>query len=399
MPSALATASIENADAPRNPKPKPPIIGPLGNAGPTAPLPPLPPFSPRTPSRGRHRERVVHDVRDVGLRRPRPSRRSRLALRRSASFATSAIVVFPSLNFCRRSAVDSLSALAAASSTSFAAPTRRPNIRCTWRRRVGADARLGGGRRRSASSTRPTAPGCRSPRPPPHPRRPPPPPRPPRPSVGRSSCPLSMRAEPGGSATRIGDQPGKHLGSAVDICPGQAPTPEFLSGRAQLGHSVRCDHSHVADTRVLVVDDEANITDLVATALRYEGFDVEVAGQRHRRAPLGGDVPARPRRARRDAPRPRRLRGREATPRRRPPRAGRVPDRPRLDRGEGQGPHRRRRRLRHQAVQPRGADRPGPRRAAPHRQRRARVARASSSPTSSSTTTPTRCGAAARASS
>ena len=33
----------------------------------------------------------------------------------------------------------------------------------------------------------------------------------------------------------------------------------------------------MADTRVLVVDDEANITDLVATALRYEGFSVEVA--------------------------------------------------------------------------------------------------------------------------
>ncbi len=30
-------------------------------------------------------------------------------------------------------------------------------------------------------------------------------------------------------------------------------------------------------TRVLVVDDEANITDLVATALRYEGFDVTTA--------------------------------------------------------------------------------------------------------------------------
>jgi two-component system OmpR family response regulator len=29
--------------------------------------------------------------------------------------------------------------------------------------------------------------------------------------------------------------------------------------------------------RVLVVDDEANITDLVATALRYEGYDVQVA--------------------------------------------------------------------------------------------------------------------------
>src|SRR3954454_16311528 len=34
----------------------------------------------------------------------------------------------------------------------------------------------------------------------------------------------------------------------------------------------------MGDTRVLVVDDEANITDLVATALRYEGFAVEVAG-------------------------------------------------------------------------------------------------------------------------
>ena len=33
----------------------------------------------------------------------------------------------------------------------------------------------------------------------------------------------------------------------------------------------------MGETRVLVVDDEANITDLVATALRYEGFDVEVA--------------------------------------------------------------------------------------------------------------------------
>jgi two-component system OmpR family response regulator len=36
--------------------------------------------------------------------------------------------------------------------------------------------------------------------------------------------------------------------------------------------------SPVSDaTRVLVVDDEANITDLVATALRYEGFDVTTA--------------------------------------------------------------------------------------------------------------------------
>src|SRR5919108_4929270 len=32
-----------------------------------------------------------------------------------------------------------------------------------------------------------------------------------------------------------------------------------------------------APLRVLVVDDEANITDLVATVLRYEGFDVQKA--------------------------------------------------------------------------------------------------------------------------
>ena len=35
--------------------------------------------------------------------------------------------------------------------------------------------------------------------------------------------------------------------------------------------------SSVEGLRILVVDDEANITDLLATALRYERFDVEVA--------------------------------------------------------------------------------------------------------------------------
>ena len=34
----------------------------------------------------------------------------------------------------------------------------------------------------------------------------------------------------------------------------------------------------MAPMRILVVDDEPNITDLVATALRYEGFDVATAG-------------------------------------------------------------------------------------------------------------------------
>ena len=34
--------------------------------------------------------------------------------------------------------------------------------------------------------------------------------------------------------------------------------------------------------RVLVVDDEPNITELVAMALRYEGFDVRTAGNGRR---------------------------------------------------------------------------------------------------------------------
>ena len=42
----------------------------------------------------------------------------------------------------------------------------------------------------------------------------------------------------------------------------------------------RRDHGRMPDSsaRVLVVDDEPNITDLVALALRYEGFDVQKAG-------------------------------------------------------------------------------------------------------------------------
>ena len=37
------------------------------------------------------------------------------------------------------------------------------------------------------------------------------------------------------------------------------------------------ERAETAKTRILVVDDEPNITDLVGTALRYEGFEVEVA--------------------------------------------------------------------------------------------------------------------------
>src|SRR4051794_14655746 len=49
----------------------------------------------------------------------------------------------------------------------------------------------------------------------------------------------------------------------------------------------------VVATRVLVVDDESNITDLVATALRYEGFEVEVRSSG--RGALEGVASFRPR--------------------------------------------------------------------------------------------------------
>ena len=45
--------------------------------------------------------------------------------------------------------------------------------------------------------------------------------------------------------------------------------------------------------RVLVVDDEPNIVDVISMALRFQGFDVESAGDGRGRARRGRDVPAR----------------------------------------------------------------------------------------------------------
>ena len=45
--------------------------------------------------------------------------------------------------------------------------------------------------------------------------------------------------------------------------------------------------------KILVVDDEPAIVDAVSTALRYEGFDVEEAVERPRRA-LDGDRASSP---------------------------------------------------------------------------------------------------------
>ena len=87
--------------------------------------------------------------------------------------------------------------------------------------------------------------------------------------------------------------------------------------------------------RVLVVDDEPNIVDVVSMALRFQGFG----------------APRRPARAGADH----------------------LPHGPRRDRRQDSRADDRRRRLRHQAVQPRGARRPDPLDPAAHRPRRARL--------------------------
>ena len=71
--------------------------------------------------------------------------------------------------------------------------------------------------------------------------------------------------------------------------------------------------------QILVVDDEPSIVDAVATALRYEGFDVREAATGRAALAAAQDDAARPRRARRDAPRPRRPRGHAPAARRRHP--------------------------------------------------------------------------------
>jgi two-component system, OmpR family, response regulator len=65
----------------------------------------------------------------------------------------------------------------------------------------------------------------------------------------------------------------------------QGSGPRFPSANTQPTGTRTGDMQTMADEktdetgrRVLVVDDEASITDLVATVLRYEGFEVEVAG-------------------------------------------------------------------------------------------------------------------------
>ena len=138
--------------------------------------------------------------------------------------------------------------------------------------------------------------------------------------------------------------------------------------------------------RILVVDDEPDLLELVRFNLSQAGFEVETAHGRPGGAREGPAPAARPRGARPDAPRPARDRGLPAAADR--PRARRPPhpdahralggDRPR------RRPRARRRRLRHEALQPARARPARARHPAPHaRRRRAAEAAPRAAPSSS----------------
>ena len=122
--------------------------------------------------------------------------------------------------------------------------------------------------------------------------------------------------------------------------------------------------------RVLVVDDEPNIVDVVSMALRFQGFEVESAGTGARGA-LGRRPRSSPHLIVLDVMLPD-MEGFEVAQRLGAAArhgADHLPHRARRDRGQDPRPHHRRRRLRDQAVQPRGAGRADPHRscAAPAR--------------------------------
>ena len=67
-----------------------------------------------------------------------------------------------------------------------------------------------------------------------------------------------------------------------------------------------------ARPRLLVVEDDPNIVELLSASLRFAGFDVTAVTNGADAVSVGPRGPARPRRAGRDAPRSRRLRGHPA---------------------------------------------------------------------------------------
>ena len=115
-----------------------------------------------------------------------------------------------------------------------------------------------------------------------------------------------------------------------------------------------------AEARLLVVEDDPNIVELLSASLRFAGFTVQTAASGA--AAVDAARESRPDLVVLDVMLPD-LDGFEVVKRMRGggrPYAGGVPDRPGRDRGQDPRPDARRRRLRDQAVQPRGVDRADP---------------------------------------
>ena len=149
--------------------------------------------------------------------------------------------------------------------------------------------------------------------------------------------------------------------------------------------------TETTNARILVVDDEPAIVDAVATALRYEGFEVEEAA--NGRDALSTTMTFEPDLIVLDwmLPDIDGLEVGQAPPRARLQDRDPLPHRQGRRREQGRGAPRRRRRLRHEAVQPRRDRRPRAGDPQAHR-------RASSPATSSATATSSSTRAATRSS-
>ncbi len=128
------------------------------------------------------------------------------------------------------------------------------------------------------------------------------------------------------------------------------------AGRRRRGHGLARRltaqiEAEVSVARVLVVDDDPTVREVVVSYLRAADHEVVEAGRRRDRPGAAPRGPARPRRARPDAARHRRDRGLSAAARGRR-RPGDHADRARRGDRPGARARGRRRRLRHEAVQP-----------------------------------------------
>ena len=133
------------------------------------------------------------------------------------------------------------------------------------------------------------------------------------------------------------------------------PTRRPVGGHratATLGRGAGTQHADGTPVRVLVVDDEPSLAELLSSVLRYEGWSVQTAGTRGRGGQVGAGVPPGRGRARHHASRLRRRGGHAAAARRASGCLRALPDRQGRGGGPGGGADRRRRRLRDQAVQP-----------------------------------------------